>query len=523
MALSIQLDVSRKNIITCDDAAWCINAVKLGSVWYNYGYLAGTDLKVSLSIGTAGTTTWEYEQTRDLLTSVTHHFFDSDISSYSYTNDAAGRRTSKNDETYGYNERDELTSVTTNSISTYAYSYDDIGNRLSSNELGEVREYAANSLNQYIGDDYDLDGNQTNIVTTTGTWAVTYNAENRPVNWQCGATNIVMKYDYMGRRVEYIETISSVTNAHHKFVYDGYLQIQRLNGSDNSVDLAFEWDPTEPIATRPLFMQQRNSSGNPLSYFFTHDGNKNVSDVVSYQRARGVVAHYDYAPFGAVTSATGSLASTNPFRFSSEYHDDTLGLVYYNYRPYNPLEGRWISRDIDTISDENKYLFVVNCPIVSADYIGLTCVVDDEKFPGATWCQECKLWVRKFNDNRDVQLRLVRESRDEHNKKIKAAKDDIAKLITMQRAWLAGILDRIEQECSFDTKYQKEWNKYFWIDGEDEVYRGNEINYIGIGMFEKANNIGPREWVVYSWKILNYKELPSAGTLYWYNKGFEIE
>lgn len=295
MALSIQLDVSRKNIITCDDAAWCINAVKLGSVWYNYGYLAGTDLKSSLSIGTAGSTTWEYEQTRELLTSVAHHFFDSDISSYSYTNDAAGRRTSKNEETYGYNERDELASVTTNSVSTYAYSYDDIGNRVSSLEQGEVRTYAANSLNQYIGDDYDLDGNQTNIVTSTGTWAVTYNAENRPVNWQCGSTNVVMKYDYMGRRVEYIETTSSVTNAHHKFVYDGYLQLQRLNGSDNSVDLSFEWDPTEPVATRPLFMQQRNPVGDPSNYFFTHDGNKNVSDVVSYQRARGVVAHYDYA------------------------------------------------------------------------------------------------------------------------------------------------------------------------------------------------------------------------------------
>ncbi len=95
----------------------------------------------------------------------------------------------------------------------------------------------------------------------------------------------------------------------------------------------------EPIATRPLFMQQRNLGSDPSNHFFTHDGNKNVSDVVSYQRARGVVAHYDYAPFGAVTSASGPLSSTNPFRFSSEYHDDTIGLVYYNYRNYNPCEG----------------------------------------------------------------------------------------------------------------------------------------------------------------------------------------
>ncbi|MCI9206007.1 MAG: hypothetical protein HFJ62_06285, partial [Akkermansia muciniphila] len=41
----------------------------------------------------------------------------------------------------------------------------------------------------------------------------------------------------------------------------------------------------------------------------------------------------------------GNAAEDNPFRFSSEYADDELGLVYYNYRYYNPQDGRWISRD----------------------------------------------------------------------------------------------------------------------------------------------------------------------------------
>jgi hypothetical protein len=63
----------------------------------------------------------------------------------------------------------------------------------------------------------------------------------------------------------------------------------------------------------------------------------------------GIVAHYDYAPFAAVTRAISASSITdntfitaNPFRFpspdglgrifSSEYHDDTLGLVYYRER-----------------------------------------------------------------------------------------------------------------------------------------------------------------------------------------------
>ena len=61
------------------------------------------------------------------------------------------------------------------------------------------------------------------------------------------------------------------------------------------------WDPTEPIATRPLF-----STDNPFRF-----------------------------------PSPGGLGRI----FSSEYHDDTLGLVYYNYRHYNPIDGRWINRD----------------------------------------------------------------------------------------------------------------------------------------------------------------------------------
>ena len=63
--------------------------------------------------------------------------------------------------------------------------------------------------------------------------------------------------------------------------------------------LAPIWDPSEPVATRPLWMQRVSGTYN---FFYFHDGNKNVSELVSYQAARGVPAHYEYAPFGAVTA-----------------------------------------------------------------------------------------------------------------------------------------------------------------------------------------------------------------------------
>ena len=391
--LGYTLDNSRKNIIEYEPDTARIKRVMFAGAWYTYGYLPGTDLKSSLTVGTAGRTDWTYEPTRDLLTQVKNTAFGSVVSQYDYVNDAIERRTEisrsgtrmteTRSDAYGYNDRNELTNAVKNAtLNEYAYQYDDIGNRLSSRDLGEGRQYESNNLNQYVSiaesedeftPQFDDDGNQTLVKTSTGIWQVVYNGENRPVSWTCGSTNITMKFDRMGRRVEYVETVNGSTNTHHRFVYDGYLCFQRLNGaSNNAVDLAFGWDPTEPVATRPLWMQRVSGTYN---FFYFHDGNKNVSELVSYQTSRGVPAHYEYAPFGALTTATTNtaftafdVALTNPFRFSSEYTDGALGLVYYNYRHYEPLIGRWLSRD--PAENLSSYLFLQNT-VFGVDVLGL--------------------------------------------------------------------------------------------------------------------------------------------------------
>jgi RHS repeat-associated protein len=79
-----------------------------------------------------------------------------------------------------------------------------------------------------------------------------------------------------------------------------------------------------------------------------------VSEVISI--GGEVLSHYDYTPFGVTTSGIGDYAVLNPWRYSSEYVDDQLGLVYYNFRHYNPLDGRWLTRDImHPASDVNPY------------------------------------------------------------------------------------------------------------------------------------------------------------------------
>lgn len=112
---------------------------------------------------------------------------------------------------------------------------------------------------------------------------------------------------------------------------------------------------------RPLTLVQDASL-----YCYATDFNKNVTDVFDAQGA--AVAAYDYSPYGAVTS-TGSLVQL--VQWSGEMHDRELALVYYNYRYYNPADGRWINRD--PIAEEggwNLYGFVDNEVVFTIDYLG---------------------------------------------------------------------------------------------------------------------------------------------------------
>ena len=221
---------------------------------------------------------------------------------------------------------------------------------------------------------YDDDGNQTLITTKTGRWQVQYNGENRPILWVRESDNmaIAMSYDHMGRRRE--------KNA-QRFFYDGYLQVCSYHSPTPTPNSScYIWDPTEPVATRPLVWQTNNSD-----YFYAHDGNKNVSEVVDVDD--GIVAHYEYASFGAAIVSQDELAESNTWRFSSEYADSELGLVYYNYRFYNPVNGRWIGRDpiveegfLRLIGSEKValrsdvialYVCCKNAVAIKHDYLGL--------------------------------------------------------------------------------------------------------------------------------------------------------
>ena len=308
------------------------------SNFFHWTYAPGSDLKSSLSYPNGFSASWQYDANSQLL-QVKNAFPTNTVSQYDYIYDAAGRRISVSKSgsaftqddlvAYGYNSRSELTNAVAavDPDYRYAYDFDDIGNRESSCARGTNSVYTANNLNQYTAVDdfapqFDDDGNQTLVKTATGVWQVTYNGENRPIHWSNGSANIVMSFDRMGRRVMKNDL---------RFVYDGYLQISNFEVASTNSQLTthnlqlFIWDPTEPVATRPLVWNRDTSSE-----YYSHDGNKNVSEVVATDRV--TCAHYEYAPFGAELVLHGEEAQSNPWRFSSEYAEDDSATIYYNLK-----------------------------------------------------------------------------------------------------------------------------------------------------------------------------------------------
>lgn len=201
---------------------------------------------------------------------------------------------------------------------------------------------------------YDADGN----MISDGRFAYVWDAENRLVS-ATSLTNaptaskrkVEWTYDYQGRKIR--QTIydgssgSYVTTADLKFVYDGWQCVAELTATNNTVVRSYVWgldlSGTTDGAGGVGGLLIINSVANGV-HFCAMDGNGNVSALVN--TGDGITsAAYEYSPFGETIRATGVMARENAFRFSTKRTDDTTGIVLYEYRPYQPPTGLWLSRD----------------------------------------------------------------------------------------------------------------------------------------------------------------------------------
>jgi len=116
-----------------------------------------------------------------------------------------------------------------------------------------------------------------------------------------------------------------------------------------------------------------NKSVGTFSIQTSRKPNANGGTSLRVQAPTGALtAEYEYTLFGRFIRATGPMATTNPIRFSTKYQDNETGFNYYGYRFYNPVTGRWLSRDpIGERSGRNLYGFVYNNAVNRFDKLGL--------------------------------------------------------------------------------------------------------------------------------------------------------
>lgn len=170
----------------------------------------------------------------------------------------------------------------------------------------------------------------------------------------------------MGRRAYKKVTVNGEVTLHQRYIYRDYLQIAALDltRSHHPCLWLLTWDPSQPVATRPLAIQK---DGTWRTYGL--DLTKNVSEVFG---SNGYInTSYNYTPFGSV-SASGSVSQ--PIQWSSEFHDLELGMIYYNWRYYNTILSRWNSFDKIEKLDYNKYGYCGN-NMQHFDILGLSSIV----------------------------------------------------------------------------------------------------------------------------------------------------
>ena len=214
-----------------------------------------------------------------------------------------------------------------------------------------------------------------------------------------GAPNVELRfgYDWEGRRVSKVVSnkVGGVwqLQSSRKFLHDGWNLVAELDGS-NVLQRTHVWglDANGTMqgagGVGGLLATIIHTGTNAGVYFPAYDGNHNVVAYISAATG-GMVAQYEYGPFGELLRATGPLAKDFTFLFSTKYYDWETGLYYYGYRYYNPTTGRWLSRDpIGEQGGNNLYNFAANDPL---DYIDT-----DGRFTG-TKCSVCGQWYQGYH------------------------------------------------------------------------------------------------------------------------------
>ena len=244
------------------------------------------------------------------------------------------------------------------------WDYDGVGNRLTEQRPSGTTSYTYDAMDRMLtagatSYTYDRNGNQLSAGTRTFAWDLA----NRLRTTAASGTTTTYSYDGEGKRLQ--ASTGSGNNAKTNFVWDpnnGLPMLVREGSGNNGLLRRYVNG-----LSGPLFM---STSGSNAFYYHPDalGSTRNVTDT-----AGATQLTYDYEPYGAVRSQTGSLA--NFVKFTGQYHDPT-GLYHLRARQYDAAVGRFLG--IDPVPPRtlaslvSPYLYVTDRPTVLADPTGLT-------------------------------------------------------------------------------------------------------------------------------------------------------
>jgi RHS repeat-associated protein len=320
------------------------------------------------------------------LTAVTNGALDT--TAYTLTPD--GRRTgitrNGQSETYGYDAARQVESASIplsgGGTRTNGYQYDAAANRSSTTTNGVTTSYFANAVNEYtsIGSfnpSHDANGNLLTgqVPGSAGLQpaSFTWNIHNELVSATAANGDTAQyQYDAFGRRTKRTETIGGVPISTW-FLTNGWnVELEYENGA-YARRMTWGQDLSQTLqgagGVGGLVMQEElpPGGGAPIPSFPTYDGNGNIT---AWVNASGtVIARQRYDAFGNIIEQSGTAPSR--YGFSTKPIELVTGFLYYGYRYYDPVTGRWPSRDpIGERGGVNLYGFVGNDGMNKFDLLG---------------------------------------------------------------------------------------------------------------------------------------------------------
>jgi RHS repeat-associated protein len=255
--------------------------------------------------------------------------------------------------TFGYDNVDRLTSMTSPTLTSENYSFDEVGNRTSSH-LSSFYNYEANNRlsesETHTRLNYDYNGNPSEITRPDSSTSFTWDYENRVVTANNG-DEINFEYDALGRRVKRTKG-TEIT----KFTYDGQDVVM-----DNVNNVITKYQNGLGIDNKLKL------KSNGVSKYFLQD---HLGSTTALTNSSGsVIESATYDSFG---NSTNNLSTR--YQFTGREFDTDLGLHYYRARFYDAKLGRFISEDPIGFAggDVNLFAAVGNNPVNGNDPSGLS-------------------------------------------------------------------------------------------------------------------------------------------------------